>query len=145
MIGSGQQVLLECGRRNLNKRYGNAMHELENTRRRTTVPGSIQTYIEKMTPFLKTYMNEVTSRNRRYIKWHIERLRTGVIDCLANMIFGKVSSNTEDRLLRHVDKYQLNESWTPHDKMGEKVAKRKRHDSHRLVKCRERLHEIIKG
>ena len=144
MIGSGQQVSLECGRRNLNVRYGDAIHNLENTRRRSTVPSSIQTYIEKMRPFLKTYMKEVTSRYRRYIKWQIERRRTGVIDCLANMIFGKVSSNTEDRLLRHVDKYQLNESWTPHDKMGEKVAKRKRHDSHRLVKCRERLHEIIK-
>ena len=28
--------------------------------------------------------------------------------------------------------------------MGEKTAKRKRHDSHRLVECRERLHKIIK-
>ena len=144
MVGAGQQQALECGRRNINIQYGEAIHEAANTRRRTAVPSSIQKYIKHMGPYLKAYMKEVTSRYRRYVKWQIERRRTGVIDCLANMIFGKVSTKTEERLMKHVDKYKPCESWTPHSTMSEGTAKRKRYESQRLVECRDRLHKIIK-
>ena len=147
MVGAGQLTSLECGRRNINKKYGTAIHELENSRRRSAIPSTIQAYIEKLRPYLKAYMTEVTSRYRRYINWQVERRRSGVIDNLANMIFGQVSANTEDKLMRHVNKYKVDESWEPRGKgkdMSDGAAKRKRRESERFIECRTRLQAVIK-
>ena len=87
-------------------------------------------------------MTEVTSRYRRYIKWQVERHRTGVIDGLASMIFGQVNAKTEDRLLRHANKYTRNKSWKPGQDMSDGAILRKR--SQRFVESRDRLRSVIK-
>lgn len=143
MVGSGQHVSLECGRRNLNSNYGKAIRGLAKTCRRSVVLETLQHYIEQMRPYLKKYMKEVTSRYRRYVKWQIERRRTGVVDCLASMIFGKITDHTERRLMCHVDRYQPRKSWKPTLQMSESVAKRKRYESQRLIECRKCLRNAI--
>ena len=89
-------------------------------------------------------MTEVTSRYRRYIKWQVERHRTGVIDGLASMIFGQVNAKTEDRLLRHANKYTRNKSWKPMQDMSDGAILRKKRESQRFVESRDRLRSVIK-
>ena len=73
--GSGKLTYHECGRRTVNKNYGTAMHNIENTRRRSAFTNTIKSYIKAFIPYLKVYMTEVTSLYRRYIKWQDDERR----------------------------------------------------------------------
>ena len=143
IVGSGELVSMELGRRKIHKPYNDALNNVQNTRRRTAVTDTLIAHVKALSDKFKAFSKEITSRYRRYMKWKFLRRRTAVIDCIANMILGNITKNTEQRLMKHIDKYKHRENWLPNTAIPETKVKAKIRNSERLIECRKRMRTMI--